>query len=83
MNQGSKLLVLTAIEFDLLLKKHPGISDKVAVTLLDQEIEALKFSQEQLYEDRIKIGSKMELNFVHQNIGNYLRHLTRHKIIYL
>jgi extracellular factor (EF) 3-hydroxypalmitic acid methyl ester biosynthesis protein len=69
-----------AIEYDILLKKHPEISDKVTVTLLDQEIEALKYSQEQLYEDRIKSGSKMELNFVHQNVGNYLRHLTRDKI---
>ncbi len=69
-----------AIEFDLLQKKYPEISDSLAITLLDQEVEALKFSQEQLYENRIKTESNMDIDFIHQNIGNYLRHLSRNKI---
>ena len=69
-----------AIEFDLLQKKYPEISDRLAITLLDQEVEALKFSQEQLYENRIKTESNMDIDFIHQTIGNYLRHLSRNKI---
>jgi extracellular factor (EF) 3-hydroxypalmitic acid methyl ester biosynthesis protein len=69
-----------AIEFDLLQKKYPEISDRLAITLLDQEVEALKFSQEQLYENRIKTESNMDIDFIHQNVGNYLRHLSRNKI---
>jgi hypothetical protein len=47
----------------------------MSLTLLDQEINALRFSQDNLYESRIKSESEMPLNFVHQTIGSYFQSL--------
>jgi hypothetical protein len=69
-----------ALEFNLLLKKYPQLTDNVSITLLDHDIDALRFSQEKLYETRIKTKSKIKIDFVHQNVGNYLRELSRNKV---
>ena len=69
-----------ALEFDILLKKYPKLVDNVSIKLLDQDIEALRFSQENLYKTRIETQSKINIDFIHHNIGNYLKELNRNKI---
>ncbi|MBN2144171.1 MAG: hypothetical protein JW774_06070 [Candidatus Aureabacteria bacterium] len=62
-----------SLEIEHLLKNEPEISSRISLTLLDQEINALKFSQEKLYESRIRYGSNMQIKFIHQTLGEYLR----------
>jgi extracellular factor (EF) 3-hydroxypalmitic acid methyl ester biosynthesis protein len=82
-NGNAKVLSIAsgpALEFDMLLKKYPKLADNVSIKLLDQDIEALRFSQENLYKTRIETQSKIHIDFIHQNIGNYLKELNRSKI---
>lgn len=45
----------------------------LAITLLDQEITALEYSLNALYENKIKHDSDMQIDFIHQNLQEYLR----------
>jgi len=69
-----------ALEFDALLAQTPALADGLSVTLLDQEIEALQFSLENLSERRIRTGCRMRIGCLHQNIGNYLRRVARRQV---
>ncbi len=69
-----------ALEFDALLAETPALADSLSVTLLDQEIEALQFSLDNLSERRIRAGCGMRLDYLHQNIGNYLRRVARRQV---
>ncbi len=69
-----------ALEFDALLEETPALADGLSVSLLDQEIEALQFSLENLSERRIRTGCGMRVSCLHQNIGNYLRRVARRQI---
>jgi hypothetical protein len=62
-----------ALEVQELIRKHPEVTHNLTYTLLDQEIKALQYSMEAIYEKRIKHNSTMEVNFIHDNIQNYLR----------
>jgi chemotaxis methyl-accepting protein methylase len=82
-NKPLKILSIAsgpAIEFELLLENNPEVTDNISITFLDLDIGALRYSQNNLYENRIKANSKIKFNFVHQNVGNYLRSLARKKI---
>ncbi len=81
-NSSAKVLSIAsgpALEFEMLLKKYPKLVDDVSITLLDQDINALRFSQENLYKTRIETQSKVNIDFIHKNIGNYLKELNRNK----
>jgi extracellular factor (EF) 3-hydroxypalmitic acid methyl ester biosynthesis protein len=81
-NSTAKVLSIAsgpALEFEMLLKKYPKLVDDVSITLLDQDINALRFSQENLYKTRIETQSKVNIDFIHKNIGNYLKELNRNK----
>lgn len=62
-----------ALEIDLLMKKNVSITNRLSLTLLDQEINALQFSQDQLYENLIHYGSSMRMEFIHRSIFHYLQ----------
>lgn len=69
-----------ALEFDLLLRQSPEVTGGASVTLLDQEIEALQFSMENLYAHRLRAGSSMGIRFIHQGLGNFIRDIARKRI---
>lgn len=82
-NPGLQVLSVAsgpALEFDALLAQTPALADGLSVTLLDQEIEALQFSLENLSERRIRAGCRMRIGCLHQNIGNYLRRVARRQV---
>ncbi len=82
-NSTAKVLSIAsgpALEFEMLLKKYPKLVDDVSITLLDQDINALRFSQENLYKTRIETQSKVKIDFIQKNIGTYLKELNRNKI---
>lgn len=83
-NPGLRVLSVAsgpALEFDALLAETPALADGLSATLLDQEIEALQFSLENLSERRIRAGCGMRISCLHQNIGNYLRRVARRQIV--
>lgn len=82
-NRKAKVLSIAsgpALEFDMLLRSDAQSTDDVSITLLDQDINALKFSQENLYKTRIETQSKIRIDFIHQNVGSYLKELNRKKV---
>jgi extracellular factor (EF) 3-hydroxypalmitic acid methyl ester biosynthesis protein len=68
------------LEFDLLLKEIPDSIAGLSITLLDQEIEAQHYSMDTLYERRLRAGSGVDIQFIHQGIGDYLRAVARKKV---
>ena len=62
-----------ALELGRLIRDHTNVTNKISVTLLDQEIEALKFSQENIYEKRIEYESNLKVDFIHKDIGSFLK----------
>jgi SAM-dependent methyltransferase len=82
-NPGLRVLSVAsgpALEFDALLAERPDLANGLWVTLLDQEIEALQFSLENLSERRFRAGSGMRISCLHQNIGSYLRRVARRQV---
>jgi SAM-dependent methyltransferase len=69
-----------ALEFAALLEQAPELTDGLAVTLLDQEIEALQFSLENLSELRLRAASRMRLTHIHQSVGTFVRGVARGEI---
>ena len=69
-----------SLEIAYLLTHMSEVTDRISITLLDQEINALKFSQDRLYESRIKVGSTMQVKFIHQALGDYLRQIAEVKV---
>ena len=55
-----------ALEIKKLIKMYPEISNRINLTLLDQEIKALEYSQDHIYENKIKYQSSLKVNFIHQ-----------------
>ncbi len=66
-----------ALEIQRLIEKHPKIASRIHITLLDQEAEALKYSQDNIYMKRIMRNSNIRVELVHQNIGLFLKQLAR------
>lgn len=64
-----------AMEVDMLMKKYPQVADRISLTLLDQEIRALQFSQDNLYSNRITYGSTMPVAVIHSGIEGFLRRI--------
>ncbi len=77
-----------ALEMDLLMKRHPRVTDRISLTLLDQEIHALQFAQDNLYAQRITHESTMKIELIHSGIEGLLRraaekqHLSQFDLVY-
>jgi len=69
-----------ALEFKMLFEKHPEITNRISLNLLDQEIQALEFSKAHLYKNRMRYNSPMTVNFIHQKIGDFLSKYEKQKI---
>jgi len=65
-----------ALELAHLIETRPAIAGKLDVTLLDQEINALRFSQDALYEKRLTKNCPATFSFIHSTIANHLRSIT-------
>jgi hypothetical protein len=68
-----------ALEIDHIMKNYPADAARISLTLLDQELHALRFSQDNLYADRIRYESSIELEFIHQGLEGYLRDVAEGK----
>jgi extracellular factor (EF) 3-hydroxypalmitic acid methyl ester biosynthesis protein len=66
-----------ALEIQKLIEEHPEVADRIHLTLLDQEAEALRFSQDNIYLQRIMNSSSIQVDLVHKSIGAFLKHLVR------
>lgn len=62
-----------ALEIEHLIMNEPLAAKRISLRLLDQEINALRFSQDNLYERKIQFDSAISLEFVHQKLSDYLR----------
>ncbi len=69
-----------ALEIEYLLKTRPEISNRIDITLLDQEIKALEFSQNILYEKRIRLGNDIKCSFIHRNILEHLKYIANQPV---
>jgi extracellular factor (EF) 3-hydroxypalmitic acid methyl ester biosynthesis protein len=66
-----------ALEIQELISHHPEITGNVTFTLLDQEIKALQYSMECIYDKKIKYDSNITINFIHDNLQNYMREIAQ------
>ncbi len=64
-----------AIEIQTIIDEYPEIASRIHITLLDQEIEALKYSQDNIYMKRIIRNCDIEVELLHHNIGAFIRQL--------
>jgi len=64
-----------ALEITQLIKNAPSSAGKIRLTLLDQEIEALKFSQENIYRHKIQYDCRLSVNFIRIEISRFLKQL--------
>lgn len=62
-----------ALEIDYIMKNHPADAKRISLTLLDQELHALRFSQDNLYANRIRYDSEIKLEFIHRGLEGFLR----------
>ena len=68
-----------ALEIQKLLKEKPRIADRIHLTLLDQEAEALRYSQDSIYMKRILHGCNIQVDLIHERIGAFFKALAREK----
>jgi extracellular factor (EF) 3-hydroxypalmitic acid methyl ester biosynthesis protein len=60
-------------EIDFLMKKYPDACSRISLVLLDREIRALQFSKDNLYENKIRYGSDLAIDFMHMSLEEYIR----------
>jgi chemotaxis methyl-accepting protein methylase len=65
-----------SLEIQELISQHPEVTNNVTFTLLDQEIKALHYSMDSILDKKIKYNSNITVNFIHNNIQNYLREIS-------
>ncbi len=68
-----------ALEIQKLIEEHPAVADRIHLTLLDQEAEALRYSQDNIYLKRIMSSSSIQVDLVHESVGSFLRRAKRSK----
>jgi extracellular factor (EF) 3-hydroxypalmitic acid methyl ester biosynthesis protein len=84
-NQNKQLNIFSiasgpALEIQELISHHPELTGNVTFTLLDQEIKALQYSMECIYDKKIKFESSITINFIHDNLQNYMREIAQKNI---
>jgi hypothetical protein len=60
------------LEIDMLMQRSPRTADRISLTLLDQEIHALQFAQDNLYARRITLESKLSVELIHSSMEGFL-----------
>jgi extracellular factor (EF) 3-hydroxypalmitic acid methyl ester biosynthesis protein len=68
-----------AFEIQRIIEERPEIGNRIHVTLLDQEIEALRFSQDNIYMKRILHNCHIQVSLIHERIGTFLKNVARGK----
>jgi extracellular factor (EF) 3-hydroxypalmitic acid methyl ester biosynthesis protein len=66
-----------ALEIQQLIERRPDVASRIHLTLLDQEAEALRYSQDAIYMKRILHGASIQVELIHQSIGSFLKQLAR------
>lgn len=66
-----------SLEIQELISQHPEVTNNVTFTLLDQEIKALQYSMDSIFDKKIKNNTNITVNFIHNNLQNYLREITQ------
>ena len=79
---GEELRILSiasgpALEIQRLIDLYPEIANRIHLTLLDQELEALRYSQDRLYMKRIVNSCQIRIEFIHQSVGSFLKQVAR------
>jgi hypothetical protein len=69
-----------SMEIEQLIEKHPEIASRIQLTLLDQDAEALGYAQNAIYKQRILNNSDIQVELVHQSVGEYLRQISRRDV---
>ncbi len=62
-----------AFEITDLIQKNPTLANKMDITFLDQEIDALKYAQHMTYESKIKHECTIKTTFKHSTVGNFVK----------
>ena len=62
-----------AAEIQHILEQYPELGDRIHVTLLDQELEALKYCQDNIYMKRILNNCEIQVDLVHERIGTFFK----------
>jgi extracellular factor (EF) 3-hydroxypalmitic acid methyl ester biosynthesis protein len=62
-----------------LISSTPELSGRINLTLLDQEILALSYSQEKIYEQCIKSDFTLKVNFIHKSIQNFIKDIIKNQ----
>ncbi len=80
-HQSSEVRILSiasgpAMEIQSFIETYPELANRVHITLMDQEIEALRYSQDCIYMKRIMYNSNIKIELAHQNLGAFIRNLS-------
>jgi extracellular factor (EF) 3-hydroxypalmitic acid methyl ester biosynthesis protein len=68
-----------ALEIQHLIETKPHLADRIHITLLDQEVEALRYSQDSIYMKRIINTCGIQVDLIHQSVGSFLKQIARGK----
>lgn len=66
-----------ALEIQQLIEEYPSLASRIHITLLDQESEALRYSQDAIYMKRIMNNCSIGVELVHQSVGSFLKQVAR------
>lgn len=66
-----------ALEIQHLIETNPQVADRIRLTLLDQEIEALRYSQDSIYMKRILNNCSIRVELIHRSVGAFLKQIAR------
>ena len=66
-----------ALEIQHLIETRPDVASRIRLTLLDQEIKALRYSQDAIYMKRILKNCDIRVELIHRNVGTFLKQIAR------
>ena len=69
-----------ALEIQHLIDTRPEVAGRIRLTLLDQEIKALRYSQDAIYMKRILKNCNIRVDLIHRNIGSFLKQIARGRV---
>jgi extracellular factor (EF) 3-hydroxypalmitic acid methyl ester biosynthesis protein len=69
-----------ALEIQELIAHHHETTNNATFTLLDQDVKALRYSMESVYDKKIKYKSNIGMNFIHDNLQNYVHETTQNEV---
>ena len=69
-----------ALEIQELISHHHETTNNITFTLLDQDIKALRYSMESVYDKKIKYKSNLSMNFINDNLQNYIHETAQNNV---